>query len=130
MSACPPKFDRNRGNALRDRPAFSGPACGARHTGLARHGLGSTVDSPSRAPQSGPLNDDAHIVRLRDGDLWVAPHDFDRALPIRCVSGNVWLTQEGRAEDIVLAAGGLARVAGEGKLIVQALEDAVIRVGS
>src|SRR5688572_28125628 len=35
---------------------FSGPACGARPPGLVRHGAGSTVNAPCRAPQAGPLN--------------------------------------------------------------------------
>ena len=84
-----------------------------------------------RAPQAWPLDGEtmgSSEIALREGELWVAHHDLSHALHLRCVSGYVWITQEGRAEDTVVGAGGLCVVPGEGKAIVQALEDAVIRV--
>ena len=68
-------------------------------------------------------------VSLRDGDLWLAPRDGAGIVEIRCVAGAVWITQEGRAKDTVLSAGGRFDIRGDGKLIVQALQDAVIYVG-
>ena len=59
----------------------------------------------------------------------MAPRDGARIVEVRCVAGAVWITQEGRAEDTVLSAGGRFDIRGNGKLIVQALEDAVIHVG-
>ena len=78
------------------------------------------------APSSSHIDEE---VVLRCDGLWVAPHDLANALCVRCLCGHVWLTQEGRAEDIVIAPGGMCLVpAGHGKVVVQALEDAVVRV--
>jgi hypothetical protein len=69
----------------------------------------------------------AETMKLRDGELWSAD-GLTGALQVRCVSGNVWLTQEGRAEDIVIGPGGMCVVPGYGKVVVQALDDAVVRI--
>jgi len=118
----PTKLDRSPGRVAPETDPFSGPARGARLT---------APNVPARAPQAGPLNgrtiDSTQIV-LRDGELWVAHHDPSHALRVRCLAGYVWITQEGRAEDTVVGAGGLCVVPGEGKAVVQALEDAIIRV--
>ena len=122
MMTFPTRRDRSPGRVVPERNPFSGPARGPRL---------AAPDFPSRAPQAGPLNGgtiDSTEIALRDGELWVAHHDPSRALVIRCLAGYVWITQEGRAEDTVLGPGGLCVVAGEGKAVVQALEDAIIRV--
>ena len=61
--------------------------------------------------------------------------DAGRAYPvraaarIRCLAGDVWITQEGNPRDIVLARGGEFVPARRGKIVVQALsDDAAIRV--
>jgi len=122
MMTFPTKLDRSPKRVAPKSNPFSGPAGGAR---LAAH------DFPGRAPQAEPLNgrtiDSSQIV-LRDGELWVAHHDPSRALVVRCLAGYVWITQEGRAEDTVLGPGSLCVVPGEGKAVVQALEDAIIHV--
>lgn len=118
----PAKLDRSHKRIAPERDPFSVLACGAR---LAAPNLAA------RAPQAGPLNGksiDSTDIVLRDGELWVAHHDPSHALRIRCLAGYVWITQEGRAEDTVVGAGGLCVVPGEGKAVVQALEDAIIHV--
>ena len=110
MSACPPKFDRPRATtAMPDRTLRRSPA-----------------RAELRAVKE--LYPPQH-VSLRDGDLWVAPRDGARIVEVRCVAGAVWITREGHAEDMVLSAGGRFDIRSDGKLIVQALEDAVIHVG-
>ena len=48
---------------------------------------------------------------------------------VRCVVGNVWVTQEGDVRDIVLSGGEEFTPAARGKVIVQALGDhAVVRL--
>jgi hypothetical protein len=79
-----------------------------------------------RQPGSSPVEAGDEIA-LRDGALW----SLDRAagaVRVRCVSGHVWLTQAGRAEDIVIGAGGTCVMSGTGKVVVQALEDAIVRI--
>jgi hypothetical protein len=66
------------------------------------------------APASAP-----RVVRLApDGVCAVRPTNGRR---IRCVAGVAWVTQEGVAEDIVLAAGEIYAPRRSGKIIVQAL---------
>ena len=85
--------------------------------------------SPARVelPAVGERDPSQH-VSIHDGDLWVAPRDAGRVVEVRCVAGAVWITQEGNADDMVLSAGERLDIHGDGKLIVQALADAVIRI--
>jgi hypothetical protein len=102
MNACPPKLNP------RVRPALS------------------RVAASRPAPMETEPNAD-ETMRLRDGELW-ALDPTGRPLHVRCLAGNIWITQQGRADDIVLTAGGLCVVPGDGKLVVQALDDAVVRI--
>ena len=47
---------------------------------------------------------------------------------IACVSGTLWVTQEGDAHDYVLKAGDHFRAGGRGRVVVQALSDATLEV--
>ena len=51
------------------------------------------------------------------------------AVRIRCLTGNVWVTQEGNPSDVVLARGEEFVPSPRGQIVVQALsEDAAIRL--
>ena len=110
MSTCPPKFSRSLHPDARPRAA--GPLLAAR---------------PVEIPAYHPAADEA---RLRDGQLWVAPRNDAEGLRVRCTGGYVWVTEEGRPEDVVLGDGQTYVSAGSGKLVVQALEDASMCVAS
>ncbi|MGB7158291.1 MAG: DUF2917 domain-containing protein [Tepidisphaeraceae bacterium] len=81
---------------------------------------------PVRPPESSPAEAGDEIA-LRDGALWSLDRSVG-AVQVRCISGNVWLTQAGRAEDIVIGPGGTCVLPGTGKIVVQALEDAIVRI--
>jgi len=49
---------------------------------------------------------------------------------IRCLAGQVWITQTGSARDVVLDAGQSFATAGFGKVVVQAMTNANISVTS
>ena len=40
---------------------------------------------------------------------------------IRCVEARLWITEEGRAEDIILSSGELYRPKGSGRVVISAL---------
>jgi hypothetical protein len=49
---------------------------------------------------------------------------------IDCIHGWIWITQDGDARDTLLVAGEHHVVDGRTRLIVQALEDGVVRIAS
>ena len=49
-------------------------------------------------------------------------------LIVRCHTGHVWLTQEGDATDRALSTGDGFRVLGKGRIVLQALDEAVVSV--
>src|SRR4051812_17106886 len=56
-------------------------------------------------------------------------YPLDPAVCVRCVRGNIWVTQEGDARDIVLAPGEQFVPARRGKVVIQALShDAAVRL--
>jgi hypothetical protein len=62
---------------------------------------------------------------LPDGALWgTSPRP---GLRIRCARGQLWITQAGSADDIVLLAGDTFTPAPKGRVVIQSLTDA--RVG-
>ena len=65
---------------------------------------------------------------LPHGNLWATSPRA--ALTIRCVVGQVWVTQAGHAEDIVLLAGDAHTLAPRGRAVIQALVDARVGVGA
>ena len=67
------------------------------------------------------------VIRLRDGGLWSAARPRT-PLRIRCTAGTVWITQSGRPGDTLLHAGDTLMADGHGKLVIQALGDATVRV--
>ncbi len=49
-----------------------------------------------------------------------------RECRISCVTGTLWVTMSGRAEDSVLGPGEQARFRGKGRIVVQALRTAAV----
>lgn len=52
--------------------------------------------------------------------------DRARGLLLTCQSGELWITRDGSAEDLILAAGQSWRVEGDGELVVSALRPALL----
>jgi uncharacterized protein (AIM24 family) len=59
------------------------------------------------------------LLRLRDG----------RDVVVGVDAGTVWLTQDGDMRDIILRAGESFRVDRDGTVLLQALDDAAVRLG-
>ena len=51
-----------------------------------------------------------------------------RACRISCVTGRLWVTASGRREDSVLAPGGAVTFTGRGRIVVEALRTATVRL--
>ncbi len=51
-----------------------------------------------------------------------------RACRISCVAGRLWVTASGRPEDSVLAPGEEAAFTGKGRIVVEALQTATVRL--
>ena len=51
-----------------------------------------------------------------------------RACRIFCLAGRLWVTASGRPEDSVLAAGEQVTFAGRGRIVVEALRTATVRL--
>jgi hypothetical protein len=62
------------------------------------------------------------VLRLAHGS--VRTIDPAAARVVRCITGTLWLTQEGNPADVVLGAGERFVAARRGKIVVQALSDA------
>ncbi len=67
------------------------------------------------------------VVRLRAGDLWYRDAQPSE-IGIACQRGSVWVTQEHDSRDFVLKAGQGFRNATRGRVAVQALTAALVRV--
>jgi len=79
-------------------------------------------------PESTLQSKDAEtLVELRAGQLWqAAGNNCWRA--IMCQEGVIWITQNGDVLDHVVKAGEMFLVSQPGKVIVQALDSALIEV--
>ena len=75
---------------------------------------------PRIAPAPQPLQ------QLQSGALLVLPHPVGARL--HCVSGCLWITQDGDSEDIVLYPGDSHASRGAARVIVQALEASALLV--
>jgi hypothetical protein len=53
-----------------------------------------------------------------------------RRFRIACVTGRLWVTASGRQEDTVLAPGDVAACAGKGRVVVEALRTATVRIAT
>jgi hypothetical protein len=62
--------------------------------------------------------DDGQTLRLQDA----------RGASVLVLSGEVWLTQEGEARDVVLTAGGRHLIERDGLSVLQALDDARVAI--
>lgn len=67
------------------------------------------------------------VVRLRAGDLWLRDAQ-PCEIGIVCERGSVWVTQEHDSRDFVLQAGQSFRNGTRGRVAVQALTSALVRV--
>jgi hypothetical protein len=65
------------------------------------------------------------VIRLGSGGLWSAAK-VRTPLRLRCTAGTVWVTQAGQPGDAILGAGDSFVTSGTGKLVIQALTDAVV----
>lgn len=63
---------------------------------------------------------------LERGELAKIAKSEEKSVEIRVLAGVLWLTSEGRFEDIVLEAGDCIRVSGLVNVLVEALSDATI----
>jgi hypothetical protein len=68
-------------------------------------------------------------VALRANEHWKVIRSA-ASLPIECVKGKVWITVEGRRDDIVLTPGNVWSPDSTGLAIVGALSDSVLCVGA
>jgi hypothetical protein len=50
------------------------------------------------------------------------------ACRVTCVTGRLWVTASGRAEDTVLTPGQAATFAGKGRIVIEALRTATVRL--
>ena len=66
------------------------------------------------------------VLRLEAGT--VRSFDPAHACLVRALSGGVWVTQAGNPFDVILAPGERFVAARRGKIVVQALEDSVVRM--
>ncbi|CAN5535958.1 hypothetical protein BH09PLA1_BH09PLA1_07760 [soil metagenome] len=78
---------------------------------------------PNRVAPSRP---DVVPLPLADGDL--ASFGDCSPVQIRATKGQLWITQEGDARDVIVRPGMSFLSARRGKLVVQALEPSVIEV--
>jgi hypothetical protein len=80
------------------------------------------------ATYSAAADDDGNVVCLARGE--VRAMAGAQTADIRGVAGRAWVTQEGDAADVIVAAGDEFHAAPRGKIVVQALADdgAVLRV--
>lgn len=83
------------------------------------HRVYRSVSAPSPAFQ----------MSLRRGDLWRIELGHG-GLPIRCLSGAVWIKREGSTTDTVLPAGESCELRGKGLVLVSAVPEAELRVGN
>jgi hypothetical protein len=66
-------------------------------------------------------------VELRRAQLWVS-EDVIVGFAVTVVSGNVWITQDGNLQDALLAPGESHHCADGGTVVIQALEQSVVRI--
>jgi hypothetical protein len=73
----------------------------------------------------------ANSVALEAGQLWSIAGGEHGPIQITCVTGQVWITQTGDAQDHVLSTGGsFTASGGAGKIVVQAMTRANISIGA
>jgi len=65
-------------------------------------------------------------IRLADGGLW-SRVPAPTGLRITCVSGDLWITQAGGANDTIVRRGTSFVTTTRGKVVVQAMRDATFR---
>ena len=89
----------------------------------------STLARSTRIFRSSSKQTQAFQMSLRRDDLWRIELGHG-PLPIRCLSGAVWITRQGSSADVVLPAGAACELRGKGLVLVSAVPEAELRVGS
>ena len=89
----------------------------------------STLSRSTRVFRSSSVPAPAFQMSLRRDDLWRIELGHG-PLPIRCLSGAVWITRQGSVADVVLPAGESCELRGKGLVLVSAVPEAEVRVGS
>ena len=89
----------------------------------------TTLARSNRIFRSTSVSAPAFQMSLRRGDLWRIELGHER-LPIRCLSGALWITREGSPTDTLLPAGEACELRGRGLVLVSAVPEAEVRVGS
>ena len=89
----------------------------------------STLTRFTRVFRSSSEPAPAFQMSLRRDDLWRIELGHG-LLPIRCLSGAVWITRQGSSADVVLPAGAACELRGKGLVLVSAVPEAELRVGS
>lgn len=51
-----------------------------------------------------------------------------RGTEIRCTGGQIWITEEGHATDFFIGAGERHRVRSDGRVVVEALRNAILQI--
>ena len=88
----------------------------------------SALARSTRVFRSSSVPTPAFQMSLRRDDLWRI--ELGRGpLPIRCLSGAVWITRQGSATDVVLPAGEACELRGKGLVLVSAVPEAEVSVG-
>jgi hypothetical protein len=64
-------------------------------------------------------------IRLPTRSVWAAPTS---TRTVRCLTGKIWITQEGDSRDHVLSTGQSFTSTRAGKIVVQAMDESTIRV--
>jgi hypothetical protein len=81
-----------------------------------------------RLPLPCDLPAEQMVVRLRDGGVW-SSCSAKAGVRMRCASGTLWVTHPRAPRDVILRAGeSFVALAGGGKVVVQALDDATFWV--
>jgi hypothetical protein len=101
------------------------PTCPERLTPRSTGPIFRELPAPDRAVAEAPQRLPGEF-NLPARALWSI--DPKPGMVIRCVSGNLWITQTGDARDTVLHAGEMFTPAIKGRVVVQALTDARISI--
>lgn len=70
------------------------------------------------------------LINLTPGQIWSADPGPGRNLQLDVIAGEVWVTQAGDHEDHIVAAGERLALSLTGRIVIQATQDAVLRIDS
>ena len=85
------------------------------------------LDAMRQWARCDPASRSPHCVALRQRAVWSAPLNVGEG--VCCERGIVWLTQSGDTRDYLLRAGECFTVTRRGRIVAQAMEESLLRVG-